>query len=115
MFLLELGAGPFKCAALLCSYTMNIDRLHKLVGLDIWSETDTDGSTVEMHGNIFEAVCEAEDEDGPHIYDLVGDIERDFMAGQTPICRECSSRLRPRVMMYAAELWLAKQERPGMD
>ena len=76
---------------------MNIDRLHQKVGLDTWTEDRTTGSTIEMHGNILESVCEGED---GHIYTIDSAIERQFRSGKTPACTQCGSLLRPRVMLY---------------
>jgi NAD-dependent SIR2 family protein deacetylase len=39
-------------------YTLNIDGLSSAVGMDTWHhETNPDGTTVEMHGNIHHLVC----------------------------------------------------------
>lgn len=83
-------------------YTLNIDRLHEMVGMDTWnSENLPNGSTVMMHGNIFEAVCS---ENG-HVYEVGDQLQWRLAKGRAVKCSKdgCGSILRPRVMMYQEE------------
>ena len=77
---------------------MNIDGLAQRTGLHQWSECDrTRGSTVEMHGSIYDLVCpccrriEAIEE--AHLK-----LMRSCRAPKCPTCP--SSSMRPKVMMY---------------
>jgi NAD-dependent SIR2 family protein deacetylase len=83
---------------------MNIDGLHnqQACGLRWDPELHPTGLTVEMHGNVNEAVCE----ECAAVYPMEGAAVRAFRAKRNANCtvmRSCKGLLRPRIMFYADE------------
>lgn len=78
-------------------YTMNIDGLHTLIG-PRWEPSNPSGLTVEMHGNVNEAVCE----DCETVLPMEGHVARAFRGRRTAKCivKGCKGTIRPRVMFY---------------
>ena len=88
---------------LLRHYTMNIDGLAARAGMEIWNgEAEKRGSTVELHGNIFNLVCHS----CGHVEPLDQANLKSMRARRPlpcPACSETSSRkahMRPKVLLY---------------
>ncbi|GLI64199.1 hypothetical protein VaNZ11_007381 [Volvox africanus] len=89
--LLQLGA-------LQRHYTLNIDGLSEVVGMDTWHhERNPQGSTVEMHGNIRQLVCPT-----CHAVEPLSRHNINVMRAQQPVpCASCGQdQLRFKVMLY---------------
>ncbi|EFJ51650.1 hypothetical protein VOLCADRAFT_116301 [Volvox carteri f. nagariensis] len=89
--LLQLGA-------LQRHYTLNIDGLSEVVGMDTWHhERNAQGSTVEMHGNIRQLVCPT-----CHAVEPLSRHNISLMRAQQPVpCSACGQdQLRFKVMLY---------------
>jgi NAD-dependent SIR2 family protein deacetylase len=88
---------------LLRHYTMNIDGLAARAGMEIWNgEPEKQGSTVELHGNIFNLVCHS----CGHVEPLDQAYLKSMRARRPmpcPTCSEASSstaNMRPKVLLY---------------
>eukprot|EP00882_Tetradesmus_deserticola_P012542 GHRQ01013295.1.p1 GENE.GHRQ01013295.1~~GHRQ01013295.1.p1 ORF type:complete len:274 (+),score=102.11 GHRQ01013295.1:252-1073(+) len=82
-------------------YTLNIDGLAEVVGMDTWHhEKNPNGITVEMHGNISYVVCPS-----CHAVErLSGPVMSTMKACQPVACSSChEDEMRFKVMLYDDE------------
>ncbi|WIA33871.1 hypothetical protein OEZ86_006973 [Tetradesmus obliquus] len=82
-------------------YTLNIDGLAEVVGMDTWHhEKNPEGITVEMHGNISYVVCPS-----CHATErLSGPVMATMKAAQPLACTACGQdEMRFKVMLYDDE------------
>lgn len=79
-------------------YTMNIDGLCQVVGMDVWHwEFNPEGSTVEMHGNIRQLVCPG----CGGVQQLCRAAVNAMKGGEAVRCPSCGQAdLRFKVMLY---------------
>lgn len=82
--------------------TMNVDGLHR-AGAALWSPTQPEGVTMELHGSCLEVVCESCGACSAMSHALARAFRAEEPAAEQPCCafEDCAGLLRPKISALA--------------